>query len=170
MTGSGQEIGHWRVISINGATKIGQPIEGLLVRFAFIGPTRASQLRAHQKQLGETDVDLLAKCSCKVRLTVGAHVPAHAFINSHVVLLVDCHLSHGGRLRNHLIVLYRPDYFRLHAGLNILLLDLERIALAYSAYSDKKPLPELASSCDEQNGRAKDRRCLSQVTSIVCHA
>jgi hypothetical protein len=35
----------------------------------------------------------------------------------------------------------RPDYFRLQEGLNVLPLELERISEAYSAYSDKNPLP-----------------------------
>jgi hypothetical protein len=43
-----------------------------------------------------------------------------------------------------LIWLNRPDYFRLQSGANILPLDLERIALAYSAYSDKKALTRIA--------------------------
>jgi ion channel len=37
----------------------------------------------------------------------------------------------------------RPDYFRVQSGVNVLPLELAQIALHYSAYSDKKPLPEL---------------------------
>ncbi len=38
-----------------------------------------------------------------------------------------------------------PDYFRVQSGVNYLPLDLVQIAHEYSAYSDKKPLPELSS-------------------------
>lgn len=37
----------------------------------------------------------------------------------------------------------RPDYFRVQLGVNVLPLDLVQIARQYSAYSDKKPLPDL---------------------------
>jgi hypothetical protein len=37
----------------------------------------------------------------------------------------------------------RPDYFRVQSGVNFLPLDLVQIAREYSAYSDKKPLPDL---------------------------
>ncbi|MBB6144282.1 hypothetical protein HNQ77_002234 [Silvibacterium bohemicum] len=54
-----------------------------------------------------------------------------------------------------LIWLNRPDYFRLQSGVNVLPLDLERIALAYSTYSDKKPLPGLTLTRDQQDSAEK---------------
>jgi hypothetical protein len=44
----------------------------------------------------------------------------------------------------------RPDYFRLQEGLNVLPLELERISEAYSAYSNKDPLPVLRENSGAQ--------------------
>jgi len=49
----------------------------------------------------------------------------------------------------------RPDYFRLQAGLNLLPLELERISKAYSAYSDKKPVPPFPEDGAEQTAAKK---------------
>ena len=44
----------------------------------------------------------------------------------------------------------RPDYFRVQTGVNFLPLDLVQIAREYSAYSDKKPLPQFRSQQREE--------------------
>jgi hypothetical protein len=45
----------------------------------------------------------------------------------------------------------RPDYFRVQSGVNYLPLDLDQIAHEYSAYSDKRPLPELSSQPPQED-------------------
>jgi hypothetical protein len=61
-----------------------------------------------------------------------------------------------------LIWQYRPDYFRVQAGVNFLPLDLVQIAGGYSAYSDSKPLPDLLRGPGEEAAVQKIRGIYEQ--------